>query len=158
MWGINVIEASYSLIYFNGPAALCALWMWNLLTVHKNISWKIKKTFSEGRPDCKWMNTNTRMLVKQTKTWKHSIKPTALQLSLSAICLLSSETQLCDHWQTLAPNTTIFPPCHQMVPLRIEAEPLFVFYLRWGRNGVANDYKTPALKIKQTETLAMAES
>lgn len=105
--GINVIEALRSLVYFNGPAAL---WMWNLLTVHKSISWKIKKRHlvKEGPTVDAWIQTPGCWLSRQ-RHWKHSIKPTALQLSLSAICLLSFETQLCDHWQTPAPNTAIFP-------------------------------------------------
>lgn len=51
--------------------------------------------------------------------------------ALERLCLisahLSSDTQLCEHGQTLVPNTAIFPPCHQMVALKIEAELLFVF-------------------------------
>lgn len=98
----------------------------------QNFSWKIKRTLSGGRPYCKQMNTNTRMLAEQTKTLETFYKTGSTSVSLSAICCLSSETQLCDHWQTLVPNRAIFPPCHQMVPLRIDAWPLFVFYLEPG--------------------------
>lgn len=61
-----------------------------------------------------------------------SIKPKALNVVLSDICFLFSDTQLSDHWQTLVPNTAIFPPCHQMVPLRMAAWLVFVFYLELG--------------------------
>lgn len=97
-----------------------------------------------------------RWLSRQSRHWRHSIikkkkHPQHLRFRLlSAV----SETQLCDHWQTPAPNTAIFPPCHQMVPLRVRCT-LFVFYLA-PRVVIESLMIIKHLlgKIKQTETLA----
>lgn len=99
------------------------------------------------------MNANTGTWAKWTKTLETFYKnPAALEPGRSAICRLSFETQLCDHRQTLAQTLPFFPPCHQMVPLRIDTAAVCLLLGAAGRNGVANDYKTPARGgIRQTE-------